>query len=378
MKTELWKKRMFPVAITTMFFALAVLPAGYAQAAEKMNKAAGTTVDQAAFDQLVNDYPPRPKVAALQMMGKYGLPQEASTETFVWHNPGEYKRIMVTRKEINHDFPKPHMDYLEHTVSYNVPADKADDLLAYDGSVTINRTAGEMSARCDLEGHNILTLNLANDIVTGKKNVEEARKSFGENVVNDVLGKHPEYVEKLQFEPAGDSAMFPDVPVIPGSPLREGQGEAEGDKGDAEVLGFVGAINDNEILAAAAASQKKASPEVLDYAKMMHEEHGENLEQTLKLGEQIGVTPMDTKAVDDLRVKGARELSTLLPLEGDEFGTAYIDAMIKSHKEVLNKIDTQFSAKANNEQIKKHLTDTRGHVATHLEEAMKIQAAMSR
>ncbi len=33
-----------------------------------------------------------------------------------------------------------------------------------------------MSARCDLEGHNILTLNLAHDIVTGKKTAEEARK----------------------------------------------------------------------------------------------------------------------------------------------------------------------------------------------------------
>ncbi len=45
-----------------------------------------------------------------------------------------------------------------------------------------------MSAGCDLEGHNILTLNLANDIVMGKKSADEARKAFGQNVVDDALG----------------------------------------------------------------------------------------------------------------------------------------------------------------------------------------------
>ena len=35
-----------------------------------------------------------------------------------------------------------------------------------------------MSARCDLEGHNILTVNLAHDIAMGKKSAEEARKEF--------------------------------------------------------------------------------------------------------------------------------------------------------------------------------------------------------
>ncbi len=35
--------------------------------------------------------------------------------------------------------------------------------------MTINKTAGEMSARCDLEGHNVLTLNLARDIINEPK-----------------------------------------------------------------------------------------------------------------------------------------------------------------------------------------------------------------
>ena len=143
-------------------------------------------------NKVTKDWPARPRLAVQEMMGKYGEPVEVSSETVIWHNEGPYKRIMVTKKEIPHDFPKPHMDFLEHTILYNVPTDKIDDLVAFDASMTINKTAGEMSARCDLEGHNILTLHLAKDIITGKTTVAGARKSFGENVVADVAGKHPE------------------------------------------------------------------------------------------------------------------------------------------------------------------------------------------
>ncbi|HXH73447.1 MAG TPA: hypothetical protein VNJ08_00675 [Bacteriovoracaceae bacterium] len=208
-----------------------------------------------SLDETIATWPSRPKLAIQEMMEKYGPPTEVSEEAVIWRDVGDYKRIMVTKMEIPHDFPMPHMDFLEHTVSYMVPADKADELLAFDGSVTINRTAGEMSARCDLEGHNILTLNLANDIVKNNKGVQKARTEFGKNVVADFGGQHPTYVEKLQFKP--DSSMkaaFPDSAVIPGSPVRATA--STNMKGDAEILGKVLAVDLNEVLAASAAAKK--------------------------------------------------------------------------------------------------------------------------
>ncbi len=50
---------------------------------------------------------------------------------------------------------------------------------------------------------------------------------------------------------------------------------------------------------------------------MLHKEHGMNLDETLKLGQKINVTPMETAAVDKLRVKGAGELAALAPLDGE-------------------------------------------------------------
>ena len=84
--------------------------------------------DRAAIQKIVDGWPNRPKLGAMQMLDKYGLPQEATSEKIVWHNQGPYKRINVTKAEHHHDFPKPHMDYMEHTIAYQVPADKAEAL----------------------------------------------------------------------------------------------------------------------------------------------------------------------------------------------------------------------------------------------------------
>jgi len=338
---------------------------------EGQNQPAATSMGSASLKTMLDEWPERPRLGANEMIAKYGMPQQITSEKVIWNNPGPYKRIMVTREEIPHDFPLPHMDFLEHTISYNVPIDKTGDLIAFDGSSTINRTAGELSARCDLEGHNILTLNLDHDIVTGKKTVEQARKAFGEIVVQDVMGKHPAYVEALQFKPSDESARFPDKPVIPGAPKRTMNEE---NMSDAEILAFVIAVDMNETLAAAEAQKKKVSVPVLDYAKMLHKEHGKNAGDTMMLGQKIGLTPAATPAVDMLSVKGAGELAMLVSLEDNEFGKAYIDAMVKGHNEVLDMIDNQLLKNADNAALKKHLADTRIHIAAHLEKAKQLQA----
>ncbi len=349
-----------------------------ADQAKKPMAVAPASVDRGTVDRILATWTPRPVLAAQQMLAKYGTPQEANSERLVWHNQGPYKRITVTKIEIPHDFPKPHMDYLMHTVDYRVPSAKATALVAFDGSVIVDKTAGEMSARCDLEGHNILTLNLANDIATGKTDAKRARTTFGKNVVADVKGEKPPYVTTLQFVPAAaDKVRDADVSVIPGSPKRAADMTMDsGPMTDAEILAMVAAVDENHVLAGAEAAAKKTSPQVLEYARMLHVAHGKNAEATLKLGAKIKVTPIETARVDKMRVKGAGELAALVPLDGDRFGTAFMAGMIKGHTEVLAMIDSQLLTAAKHDLVKKHLTATRGHVAMHLEEAKKVQATM--
>ncbi len=335
-------------------------------------------VSVSGVNKTVESWPSRPKLAVQSMMAKYGEPLEVSSESIIWHNEGPYKRIMVTKKEIPHDFPKPHMDFLEHTILYNVPTNKVSDLVEFDASMTVNKTAGEMSARCDLEGHNVLTLNLAKDIIDGKKTVAQARKSFADNVIADVAGQRPEYVENLVFEPhAMEKAAFADKPNIPGSPVRsiasEGESKDKKEMGDAEVLAFVIAADDNEVLSAAEAQKKEISKEVKDYAKMIQETHGKNQSKVMSLGKKLKTVPSDTVAVDDLRQKGAEGLAKLIPLNGKEFEKAYVEAKVKAHQEVLSMIDDKLIPAAKNAELKTQLADTRKHVVAHLDMATKLQ-----
>ncbi len=358
-----------------------IISAGSASAQAEDGK-----VGKASIDKAIASWPERPRLGANEMRAKYGEPQEATAERLVWHDAGPFKRITVLKLETPHDFPLPHVDFLEHTIVYNVPQDKVGDLIEFDASSTINRTVGELSARCDLEGHNVLTLNLDHDIVTGKKSVKEARQAFGEIVVQDVKGRHPPYVEALQFKPANaKAAAFSDQPVIPGSPVRAADTDStarqaidQGKSAEAEILATVTAIDLNEINAAAQAQTKRISQPVKDYARLLHREHGTNMDQTLKLGQQIGTTPVITTSVEQLQKKGAGELAAIVQLDGQEFERAYVAAMVKGHTEALDKIDDQLQKSAGNAALKKHLTGTRAHVAGHLEKAKALQTGMKR
>ena len=111
----------------------------------------------------------------------------------------------------------------------------------------------------------------------------------------------------------------------------------------------------------------------MDYAKMLHTEHGANMAKTNQLGLKISITPSITKAVDAQMKKGAGELAMLVPMDGKDFETAYLDAMIKGHTEVISMIDSKLLTTAKNDALKAHLTETRGHVAMHLEKAKKLK-----
>ena len=62
-------------------------------------------------------------------------------------------------------FPAPHPDVMKQAIDYRVALDKYDDLAMYDGSVIVERTKGELAARCEMEGANFLAINLAHDVV---------------------------------------------------------------------------------------------------------------------------------------------------------------------------------------------------------------------
>ena len=61
-----------------------------------------------------------------------------------------------------------------------MPVNKLTPLAEFEGSVIVERTAGEVSARCHDEQANLLALNLTNDIVRETKTPQQARAYYAQ------------------------------------------------------------------------------------------------------------------------------------------------------------------------------------------------------
>lgn len=155
-------------------------------------------------------WPEASQMAAKEMMDKYGKPDIMSDKMLVWIKNGIWNRTIVFKEEADHNFPMPHKDVMQQFVDFKVPTDMFDELAEYDGSVVVDRTQGEISARCDKEGANFLALNLAYDIINGKRSVSEAREYYHKTIMKVMKGEKPEYTQKLMFSP-DMSAPDPDM-----------------------------------------------------------------------------------------------------------------------------------------------------------------------
>jgi hypothetical protein len=177
--------------------------------------------------EIINGWPEQSREAATQVIKKYGEPTEATSSELIWHKPGPWKRIVASKSFYDHNFPAPHIDAVESVIDYHVPEDKFTPLAEFDGSVIVERTAGEVSARCHDEQANFLALNLMHDIVTGKKNAKEARDYYAKEFADYRRKKPTPYMEKLHFAPANGDACDPDRRVLSEHDLKKAEEEGK-------------------------------------------------------------------------------------------------------------------------------------------------------
>lgn len=166
-------------------------------------------------EQVIASWKTAPKDAAQKMIEKYGEPAEVTNMRLVWHDNGPWKFTEVVNKEIDHNFPIPHKDAMHQAVDYRIDPGKADEILEFDGSVILNRTAGLLGAICDKEPANFLAVNLAHEVSTGKRSVEDARRQYAESIAMLMKeNKMDKYVSGLLFDPPAN-AGFSDEPFGP-------------------------------------------------------------------------------------------------------------------------------------------------------------------
>lgn len=327
--------------------------------------------------QKLSSWPAGPRLAGNEMIAKYGAPNEITDERMIWHDADPFKRILLTREGLPHHFPIVHMDYLQHTISYDVPPDKAGDVLAFDGSITIYRVGGELSARCDLESNNVLTLNLAHDIIEGKKTVEQAREAFGAAVIARTTSESPAITADLQFDPQAPMvAADTDIVSIAGTPMPAASND-ESTSADSETLALLVASDLDKVHAAMIAKNKMLAAPIMDFARLMHQTHGNHLRATVDVGTNSHVIPVMTESVSALKEKHAGMLAEIVLLDGDAFERAYLDLAIEAQSDTQRMIDERLEV-TNNEEVRQHLIDTRKTVLAHIERARELKSEVSR
>jgi hypothetical protein len=162
---------------------------------------------QQTLEAVISMWPKEPQESARRLIDYYGEPDEYSASQLIWRETNDgWKRSVLSREEVPHNFPAEHTDFLEQFIDYRVPVDKFSELAEYDGSVMAERTKGELSARCGGTSMNFVAINLAHDIVSGKRTVDEARQEYAALYKAHQADEHPPYTQGFQFElPAQDT-----------------------------------------------------------------------------------------------------------------------------------------------------------------------------
>ncbi len=175
----------------------------------------------------IGSWPEESREAAQLVIDEFGEPGEITDTQLTWHKAGPWKRIIASKAFYAHNFPAPHIDAVESVIDYRVPPDKFTELAKFDGSVIVERTAGEVSARChDLQA-NHLALNLMHDIVTGAKTAQQARDYYAKEFADYRRKKPTPYMEKLRFTPGDHDAADPDVRVLSDQDLERAAAEGK-------------------------------------------------------------------------------------------------------------------------------------------------------
>jgi len=146
---------------------------------------------------------------ARRMISRYGPPANAADERLVWRNNGPWKRTVVYRTGPSSVPFRKAGGRLEQSVSYEVPKGKAGALVDFDKTIEVNEKENTLTVRTDEESSNILALNLADEILRGRRTAQDATEFRRHAARLQDSGKSSPYLDGLMFV-AGGSPESPD------------------------------------------------------------------------------------------------------------------------------------------------------------------------
>lgn len=142
---------------------------------------------------------------------------------------------------------------------------------------------------------------------------------------------------------------------------------------DGQIAGILAAVDDGEIQQAQLALKKAQDAETRHYADHMIEQHSASKQAMAQLASQTNIQPAESPKAKELQQKGDKMMSDLNAADANNFDITYIDGQIAQHAEVLDLIKNQMLPAVNDTALRDQLTNARGMVEQHLDQARKLK-----
>lgn len=152
-------------------------------------------------EAIVGNWPPRSRALARLLLLKYGRPEIYDGDLLLWDEDGPWEEIEI-RPTAPAGVPGGNPgEVLKQTIFYEVPAGKLDALQRFDPRLEYDPETGLLTSFAENERLNDLALNLADEIVAGKRTPDDARSFYLRTARLAESGKSSPYMEGLLFRP---------------------------------------------------------------------------------------------------------------------------------------------------------------------------------
>jgi hypothetical protein len=201
--------------LETLIVVAALAPAPLARAFAAASAAAAAGPKDA--QKVIASWPEPARTAAAKLIEKYGAPDSASDEQLSWSDKGKWKKVAVYRDVVQDDDEAATPRFIVNEVHYIVPQSKAAQLIRFERGLVIDEVRETLAAQGESEKQNMLVLNLADEIATGKRTLSSAQKFLKKTQAAIAAGKRFTYLDELKFAP-GPVEAAPAVrePALPG------------------------------------------------------------------------------------------------------------------------------------------------------------------
>jgi len=120
------------------------------------------------------------KAYVKELIEKYGEPDVTSDSMILWEDGriSDFDKVYVRDESIEHDFPKPHRDFVYSTMTINIPEDLMEAVAKASESIIVDQLKNEVTARCGNIIANAITLGFVQKLVDGKIDPENAKEEY--------------------------------------------------------------------------------------------------------------------------------------------------------------------------------------------------------